>query len=108
MLLWVAMSAAYCVEFFMSYWLPTLLMQDGDKVASAGLVLAIGKVGSFVGALAVGWTIKTAQAKRGAYMRSVPQDSPRVCGRKILPHTPRITHSPQRHHSLVLVIRSLN
>jgi AAHS family 4-hydroxybenzoate transporter-like MFS transporter len=57
LLLWFAMSAAYCVEFFMSYWLPTILMEDNTKVASAGLVLAIGKVGSILGAIAVGLTM---------------------------------------------------
>lgn len=57
LLLWFAMSATYCAEFFVSYWLPTVLMAGSTQVAGAGLILAIGKVGSILGAIAVGWTM---------------------------------------------------
>jgi len=57
LLLWFAMSATYCAEFFMSYWLPTVLITGGTKIVGAGLVLAIGKIGSILGAIAVGWTM---------------------------------------------------
>ncbi len=57
LLLWFTMSMAYAVEFFMSYWLPTVAMQSGADIRTTGLVLAAGKVGSILGAIAVGATM---------------------------------------------------
>lgn len=63
-LLWLAMSATYCVEFFISYWLPTVLMDGGASVQTAGYVIAVGKVGSIVGALVIGAVMDRAGAAR--------------------------------------------
>jgi len=53
-ILWFVMSAAYCAEFFISYWLPTLLLADGASMKQAGLITAAGKFGSIMGAVVIG------------------------------------------------------
>ena len=53
-LLWFAMSCTYALEFFISYWLPTVLLETGADMFAAGMITAAGKVGSVVGALVIG------------------------------------------------------
>lgn len=53
-LLWAAMSAVYALEFFTSYWLPTVLMNSGANMFAAGMISALGKVGSITGAVVIG------------------------------------------------------
>ena len=57
LLLWIIMSMAYAVEFFMSYWLPTVALASGADIHATGLVLAAGKFGSILGAIFVGATM---------------------------------------------------
>jgi AAHS family 4-hydroxybenzoate transporter-like MFS transporter len=53
-LLWAAMSAVYALEFFTSYWLPTVLLNSGANMFAAGMISAVGKVGSITGAVVIG------------------------------------------------------
>lgn len=53
-LLWFAMSCTYALEFFISYWLPTVLLETGADMFAAGMITAAGKTGSVVGALVIG------------------------------------------------------
>ena len=62
--LWVAMSAAYALEFFTSYWLPTVLLTTGADIFSAGLITALGKLGSISGAVLIGMTMDKLGAGR--------------------------------------------
>jgi AAHS family 4-hydroxybenzoate transporter-like MFS transporter len=54
LVLWFLMAATYSVEFFLSSWLPTLLMASGASVKTAGLVTAAAKVGSVIGDVSIG------------------------------------------------------
>jgi AAHS family 4-hydroxybenzoate transporter-like MFS transporter len=55
--LWASMSLVFAVQFFLSYWLPTLLLAAGVDVKTAGLVTAAAKVGSMAGGAFVGWAM---------------------------------------------------
>lgn len=53
--IWITVVSIYGVEFMLGYWLPTLLMNQGYSISSAGYVTAIGRIGGIVGSLLIGW-----------------------------------------------------
>jgi AAHS family 4-hydroxybenzoate transporter-like MFS transporter len=57
LVLCVAMGSVYSVEFFMSSWLPTILLSVGATVKMSGLVMAAAKLGSMSGDAVVGWAM---------------------------------------------------
>ncbi|AMK21485.1 MULTISPECIES: MFS transporter [unclassified Sphingobium] len=63
-LLWFAMSAAYSLEFFTSYWLPTVLLQSGANMFATGMITALGKFGSIAGAIVIGLVMDRLGAAR--------------------------------------------
>jgi len=54
-LLWLVMSLAYVIINFDSYWLPTVLLQNGAGTAGTGFIISAGKMCGLACALIIGW-----------------------------------------------------
>jgi MFS family permease len=55
MLLWFVMSLAYVIINFDSYWLPTVLLQNGAGTAGTGFIISAGKMCGLACGLVIGW-----------------------------------------------------